>query len=548
MPITIKLSLLAGRYHATPWGRHVNEGVPEWPPSPWRLLRALIAVWKRTCPDLTEFQVQRVLEPLLLAPSFHLPAFRVAHTRHYMPWEKKGPSDRTLVFDTFVVAGRRSSSDRCSQAATASLAAPVILVHWPEAVLLSDDREVLTRLVRHLTSLGRAESWVEASLTDEEFTSNCRPVDESDDNPYPNPVPVLCADPATAFGSEHYPRHDPKKLKRGLAPNDLFFDCPRWHLCLDTQTVHDRRWSSTPGSKWVNYTRPDESVSHPRSTPRSKRAQITLARFALDGPVLPTVTNTLPLAEQVRYRLLKQCETLHKRANSQDAALGLQVPAPAFLGKDEARRPLTGHQHAFFLPYDEDGDGYLDHLAIFAPMGFNARELRALDRLRTLDLGETEFALTLIGLGVPDDFARSRLLGPSTTWESATPFLATRYLKRRGRKRDPREWSQSPGGYAAFVLHVLNEELVRRGSPQDDDFAGAQIEVIGDHRIGPRRLRTYEFRLQRRKSGDDGGRRPRGAFRIHFPRPVRGPICLGYSCHFGLGLFLQVAAPGPIMI
>ena len=52
MPVIIKLKFPAGRYHATPWGRHVNEGVPEWPPSPWRLLRALVAVWKRTCPDL----------------------------------------------------------------------------------------------------------------------------------------------------------------------------------------------------------------------------------------------------------------------------------------------------------------------------------------------------------------------------------------------------------------------------------------------------------------------------------------------------------------
>ena len=54
MSITLKLTFPAGRYHATPWGRHVNEGVPEWPPSPWRLLRALVAVWKRACPDLPE--------------------------------------------------------------------------------------------------------------------------------------------------------------------------------------------------------------------------------------------------------------------------------------------------------------------------------------------------------------------------------------------------------------------------------------------------------------------------------------------------------------
>src|SRR5262249_12091135 len=107
MPVTIQLSFPGGRYHATPWGRHVNEGVPEWPPSPWRLLRALVAVLKRTCPSVSKTQVRDLLEPLPHPPGFRLPPHRVAHTRHYMPWEKKGPADRTLVFDTFVSVNRR---------------------------------------------------------------------------------------------------------------------------------------------------------------------------------------------------------------------------------------------------------------------------------------------------------------------------------------------------------------------------------------------------------------------------------------------------------
>src|SRR5438105_15657032 len=146
MPVTIKLNFPAGQYHATPWGRHVNEGVPEWPPSPWRFLRALIAVWRRTCPHFAETQVRRVLEPLTKPPRFRLPIHRVAHTRHYMPWEKKGPADRTLVFDTFVAVGRRE---------------PVI-IGWEGASLADSDRGLLRRLVGNLTTLGRAEGWVEA--------------------------------------------------------------------------------------------------------------------------------------------------------------------------------------------------------------------------------------------------------------------------------------------------------------------------------------------------------------------------------------------------
>lgn len=32
--------------------------------------------------------------------------------------------------------------------------------------------------------------------------------------------------------------------------------------------------------------------------------------------------------------------------------------------------------------------------------------------------------------------------------------------------------------------------------------------------------------------------RPAGAFVIEFRKPIRGPICLGHSSHFGLGLFM----------
>lgn len=536
MPLTIKLTLLAGRYHATPWGRHVNEGVPEWPPSPWRLLRALIAVWKRTCPDLSEGQVRRVLESLLNPPCFHLPASRVAHTRHYMPWEKKGPADRTLVFDTFVAVGRQE----------AGLASDpnTVLIGWPEGELPPEDRVVLGKLLRNLTSLGRAESWVNAELADSAPGAwNCHRAGADD----PGPVAVLCADPDTAFGDEYYPTHDPKKLKEGLGPGDLLFDCPRWHLCLDTQTIHERSWSRAPGAMWVSYIiGPAKAEGPPRVVGR-RRPVATFARFALDGPVLPTVTETLPLAELVRSALLSLCRRPRNPAEPRLAVADLPSFVPAFWGKDHERRPLTGHRHAFFLPVDEDDDGLLDHVAVFAPMGFSPAELQALDRLRRLRVekeGEEGLAIVLVGLGEREDFARSRLLGPSAVWRSATPFVVTRHLKRRGRKRDPREWSRGPDGNAAFVRAMLREELGRRDGLEPGSLAGVEIEALVEDGIGPRRLRTYEFRLHRQKQNDDGGRRARGAFQIRFPHPIMGPIVFGHSCHFGIGLFLPPTSTG----
>jgi len=95
------------RYHATPWGHHVNEGLIEWPPSPWRLLRALIATgyttagWSEEGPPA---EARALIEKLAtVLPSYGLPEASGAHSRHYMPLArfKNGREETTLVFDTW---------------------------------------------------------------------------------------------------------------------------------------------------------------------------------------------------------------------------------------------------------------------------------------------------------------------------------------------------------------------------------------------------------------------------------------------------------------
>ena len=89
------------------------------------------------------------------------------------------------------------------------------------------------------------------------------------------------------------------------------------------------------------------------------------ARYSLDGPDLPLVQTTLPLAEAARralmsqYRKLKEFER-YGRTGSPNAE---RFASRMFSGKDGSGRPLRDdHQHAFYLPTDEDGDGRLDHL------------------------------------------------------------------------------------------------------------------------------------------------------------------------------------------
>lgn len=106
-----------------------------------------------------------------------------------------------------------------------------------------------------------------------------------------------------------------------------------------------------------------------------------------------------------------------------------------------------------------------------------------------------------------------------------------------GTKRDRPEDYASPRD---FVRHVLLQELKRRSDlpplasiPKEEGVIGAQG------------LRSIQFQRLRKKQGDDGGRWPADGFRITFTAPVRGPLCLDHSCHFGHDLFLPSSPVSP---
>ena len=78
MSTTLAIRFPLGRYHANPWDRAVNEGATEWPPSPWRLLRALVATWHTRWPGLPAPVLDGLLDSLADPPSYRTPrnAFR----------------------------------------------------------------------------------------------------------------------------------------------------------------------------------------------------------------------------------------------------------------------------------------------------------------------------------------------------------------------------------------------------------------------------------------------------------------------------------------
>ena len=180
--ITVELKFPSGMFHATPWGRNVNEGVPEWPPSPYRLVRALYDAWKRKRPEWQDAQVEPLLEALASEPPlFSLPPARASHTRSFLSENDRDVTRRQLVFDAFVALSSESS----------------IIIHWPEAELSDAQKRDLDELFSVMNYLGRSESWVTARLSQvTDAAWNCVPVNDSDElhDTEIVQVPVRCQD------------------------------------------------------------------------------------------------------------------------------------------------------------------------------------------------------------------------------------------------------------------------------------------------------------------------------------------------------------------
>ncbi|MEO8601129.1 MAG: type I-U CRISPR-associated protein Csb2 [bacterium] len=529
---TMVLRFPGGRYHATPGGHHVNEGLVEWPPSPWRLVRALIACgystqhWGDVPP-----QGRRLVEALSSAlPEYRLPKVALGHSRHYMPTTKlkDGREETTLVLDTFADVGDGA-----------------LWVRWPTKVD-AEAQQLFDVLVAHLGYLGRSESWVLGeSISDDLPLPDAGQAFPHSDNARPgrgfeqialtapdipndyaswrsDEVEAAIKDLRFSLGKKPtQPQQKKIAAIQSVYPADLV-DC----LQRDTAWWKAQKWSRAPGTRSVLYWREGSALEvGPPSSPRVSGAhRVEMMLLALTTPrgsksALPAVARTLP-----------QAELLHRALVSKLGYGG--EPCPEIVGRDETGEPLKGHRHAHLLPVDLDGDGRLDHIVMFAPMGLGARAQRAARNLRRTYTkgGVGELQVAVAGVGALKDLRTigsglahgvEALLGPTTgaaSWVTKTPFVPPRHPKRRGR---------------ATLVGQVEAELSGRGFPL------AKVDVL-DWAGETLALRHF---VRRRQRGPQPPIDIGFAVRLLFDRPVAGPICLGYGSHLGLGLFQAVEDP-----
>jgi len=331
MSTTLAISFPLGRYHANPWDRAVNEGESEWPPSPWRLLRALVATWYTRWPDLPVPVLDGLLDSLADPPSYRTPATLPGHTRHYLPDldHRKGEMGRTdLTLDPFLAIGQDED----------------LLIRW-EADLPDEQRHALAKLAELLPYLGRAESVCEARLLNQD------------------PVPDATWWRAGAAGSHR---------TRLLAPTR-----PLSRTVLEASTVDIRRRRRTlpPGTRWVSYAADGLPASRPESAGPTAdlTSPVNAVRFAVMGRVPLKATHGVLLADEA-----------HRQAGL--ALSRAEVPddhRQRLLGTDGA---ATDHRHAHWIPL---ADGHergapVRSLIVWVPRGLQTEDIRAILAMREM--------------------------------------------------------------------------------------------------------------------------------------------------------------------
>ena len=282
-----------------------------------------------------------------------------------------------------------------------------------------------------------------------------------------------------------------------------------------------------PGARWLYANRPVRPPAElPRSRPRMRKPT-RLVQFAIGTRVSPPRKSIVVLTQRFRGRVIRE----FLAGSWQQANVAQREAARLLAGKEADGSPLRDYRHPharFGILFDQE-TGKAARLLVWRDQPFEDDEQRAI-----LNAAEQELQLSFVKAGVRDPWTvrlvplDAQVSPPAgfgdqiySRWETVTPYVPPRHMyDRKGRVK--------PGESPEEQLRL---ELARQGY----DTTGLMIKVddqtaewIRVHR--PRRSRDEPTNTERRGY----------CVSLTFDTPVRGPISLGHSSHFGLGLFVAV--------
>jgi CRISPR-associated protein Csb2 len=575
-----------GRYAATPWFRSRREHVSnvEWPPSPWRIARALVATAHRIDGDgLVEETVALVRRLAVAEPRYLLPPTTEVVYAQWMP---------QLEFDDSPGASQRSENGHTLLAVSPERR---LWVRWPTVELDGPKRELLERLLAGTPYLGQSVSICSLELRDS----------------WPDRRPDETIAVPKSVENELQGAQGARLVVRLLAPEPTV---DRRALEISTGNGLVKAMPAPPGSRWVEYVR----LTPRRPRPR-REARVSGIVHRLEGALRPAVRNpyhpeagarvTLGPPPPIEALLKKACgglpadtrvvladDDLDGRAErvfiqlgaalAMDRVTHLLAPPSRLVGpRIDCALRLESVQWVDDAPRRAARELPRRRLLVFSlestarPLLANALVVCETFRRRLLGVAGRRLGAETIparlsgrtpdGRRLEDDHSHAHFLvaasngreidtlavwcpsGLDSVEESIVrsttlPALLGSAILLRPTSRDP-----FSGPARLFRSHTpflpVGHPKQRRGALRD----GAAEQVVRELRRrglpAPLRVEPVEgpwssFRIVRQ--GKSGCFPYLGAhgFELEFEEPVRGPVAVGRNSHFGMGLFLPVGS------
>ena len=504
MQIVLRQEFPLGRFHATPWRVNpFDDPYGEWPPSPWRLVRAVVARWYQWAREAEPEPGIQQLDDLVRALCtssyrFHLPpnARRGSPIRQYHPVEfgwnpKEKKKAATRSYSTSLV---QDNYWCMSDGDEGAVRWRVDGDGWSDALL-----NVLDRCLERITYFGRVETFTRIRrASSDASTPNC----EISDRRVPGSVPLLVPCPDANRDDVERVTDDPDAIRRSVPP----------------------------GSRIVYAVRPAPPAVHETRRSPPSHVDRRLLQFAIGWNVAPEIRSVSRLTARFRGAVileLLRIKSGNPAATWDSVNASVREGIADMAGKDREGKPLAGHRHAEFLAWCEDG--VPTRLLVW-------REGRPFDEdEQTALLQAASLELSWAAAGPDADTWKVRLVPldrsvppppgfdgvPACVWESLTPYVPPRHHLRGGKPRDRES-----------LAAQVRRELAQRGFSEAENV---EVEQVGD-------ATWVAAHVPLRQGGRRAflGDRRGYSIRLTFGQPVEGPIRLGHSSSFGLGLFKPV--------
>lgn len=321
----IKIVLLCNQYHGNAWHHAHCEGLIDWPPAPWRILRAIIAGAYNV--NLSHSQ-QAILKQILwkmaqVSPTYYLPPTA------YLQWRSRRPQVQ-----------KDASSDTGKTLYSACLLVP----EYDSAIycqydIESSDSELKTlqQTFNGITYLGRKESPAVWELVGE-----------------------------MPFSANAYP--DPDGLRVVASPLSSNSEDELWN-CLNlsaAEVFQHRKQAVFPGVEQTTY-----KLESTQFHSYGDRLQIFPKQVLLSVQG----TNKVSVSQSIAL-----CEALHRR-------LAKFYPEPIFTGMDMGVK-IRDHKHAFITPITERTGRWIEYIKLYAHEGFSSSAINAIANIEQVRINQ----------------------------------------------------------------------------------------------------------------------------------------------------------------